>query len=128
MLKIDGVSYDVDVWCDELEESFEKLSADTSGRTQDGTMYIDIIGTFYNYTLHIGRKTGTDVAQYDALFEALSKPAAFNRVEFPHGQTTLAFDAYITSGSRKLIRQYRGKNYWGDITIKFIAKSPQRRP
>lgn len=128
MIKIDGVSYDVDVWCDELEETFEKLSADTSGRTQDGTMYIDIIGTFYNYTLHIGRKTGTDLAQYDALFDALSAPKPFNTVEFPHGQSTISFEAYITSGSRKLLRRYMGKNYWGDITIKFVARAPQRRP
>lgn len=127
MIKIDGVSYDVDVWCDELDESFEKLSADTSGRTQDGTMYIDMIGTCYIYTLHIGRKSGTDVAQYDKLFEVLSEPVAFNHVEFPHGQKLLSFDAYITSGSRKLLRQYNGKNYWGDITIKFIPRAPQRR-
>lgn len=128
MLKIDGVSYDVDVSVDELEESFEKLSADTSGRTQDGTMYIDIIGTFYNYSLTIRRKQGTDLSNYDALFEKLAEPVDFITLEVPHGQGTQSFMAYITSGSRKLLRQVNGSNYWGDITLKFVAKSPQRRP
>lgn len=128
MLKIDGVSYDIDVWCDELEESFEILSADTSGRTQDGTMYIDPIGTFYNYTLHIGRRPGGSLSQYDALFRALSAPGSFHQLEFPHDQGTLSFTGYITSGSRKLLRQYQSGNYWGDITLKFVARSPHRRP
>lgn len=128
MLKIDGVSYDVDVWCDELEEKFEKLSGEDSGRTQDGKMWIDMIGTFYNYTLHVARKPGASLNEYDALFAALSAPVAFNTVEFPHDQGTIVFEAYITSGARKLLRQIDGKNYWGDLSISFIAREPQRRP
>ena len=128
MLKIDGVEYDVDVYCDELEESFEKMSGEDSGRTQDGKMWIDMIGTFYNYTLHISRKPGSTLDAYDALFSVLSAPVGFNTIEVPHNQGTLSFEAYITSGSRKLLRQIDGKNYWGDLSIHFIAREPQRRP
>lgn len=127
MFKLDGISYDVDVSIDELEEKFEKLSSSESGRTQDGKMFIDVIGTFYNYTLHIRRKNSCSLNTYDKLFMALSEPVDFNTIEVPHNQTVWSFQAYITSGSRKLIRQYRGENYWGDMTIEFIARSAQRR-
>ncbi len=127
MIKIDGVEYDADVYIDEIEETFEKLSGEDSGRTQDGKMWIDMVGTCYNYTLHVVRKPGTSLAAYDALFKALSAPKDFNTVEFPHDQGTMIFEGYITSGSRKLLRQIDGKNYWSDISIQFIAREPQRR-
>jgi hypothetical protein len=123
--KIDGVEYNVEV--KEISQSFEKLSTDKSGRLINGDMFIDLIGTYYNYTMTIFRK-GYDYAQYDTLWMALSEPVDFQTIEFPHNQETLTFEAYVTKGQRALIMQKNSNNLWGDITISFIAKSPQRRP
>lgn len=128
MIKIDGKTYDVDVICDDLEEQFEILASEDSGRTQDGTMWIDVIGTFYNMSMHIQRRPTTTVADYDDLFQTLSAPVDFHTVEFPHGQGTMSCQMYVSSGSRKLLRQRNGENRWGDMTIQFVARAPQRRP
>lgn len=127
MITIDGVSYDSTVVCDSLEQKFEKLSSDKSGRTQAGDMFIDPIGTFYNYTIHIKRNPNASATAWDNLWMVLSDPKGFHTVEFPHNQTVLTFQAYITSGSRKLLRKVRSLNYWGDISFTFTARSPQRR-
>lgn len=127
MISIDGKTYDVDVICDDFEEQFEILSDDSSGRTQDGTMWIDVIGTFYNVSMHVQRRQTTSAADYDDLFQILSAPVDFHTVEFPHGQGTISCQMYVSSGSRKLLRNHGGTNYWGDMTIQFVARVPYRR-
>lgn len=130
MLEIDGVKYDVNagIHINEMERSFEKLSSDQSGRLQNGEMAIFLIGTYYNYKMTISRGVSCPLVKYDELFEALSAPVPFNIITVPYNQGTLTFEAYITKGSQKLIRQARSENYWGPITLSFIAKAPQKTP
>ncbi len=130
MLIIDGVKYDVNtgIRINELERSFEKLSSDQSGRLQNGEMAIFLIGTYYNYKMTVSRGVSCSLAKYDELFEALSAPVPFNTITVPYNQGTLTFEAYITKASQKLIRQARNENYWGPITLSFIAKAPQKTP
>jgi hypothetical protein len=127
---MDGIEYDVDVGIriDELERSFEKLSTDKSGRTQNGRMYINIIGTFYNYKMTFRRGTGCSLEDYEKFFEALSAPVPFNVITVPYGQTSLTFEAYITKASQQLIRSAHNKHYWGPISISFISREPQKAP
>ncbi len=130
MLEIDGRRFDVttDFRVTEMERSFEKLSSDQSGRTQDGEMCIFLIGVYNNYKMTVSRGIGCSLKAYDELFELLSAPVPFNVITVPYGQGTITFEAYITKGSQKLIRQHRKENYWGPITISFVAKSPQKTP
>jgi hypothetical protein len=124
MIVIDGHSYAVNAAVTELTESFEKLSSDKSGRTKTGDMYISLIGVYFNYELKL-YKGNCSIEDWDRLWDQLSAKKAFNTITVPHNQTTVTFVAYITSGSRMLKQQRNDKNYWGDITVKFIAKSPQ---
>lgn len=127
MFTIDDVSFDVDVLCDEFTESFSVLTGENSGRTQDGNMYIDVIGTFYNYTLHLKKRAKCSVADYDKLWDMVAQPVKYHKVKFPHNQTEWEFNAYISDGERKLKRRENGKNLWGDITLTFVPMKPQRR-
>ena len=124
MIIIDGVSYAADATVPELTESFEKLSSDKSGRTKAGTMYISLIGVFFNYKLKVYRGN-CSVSDWDRLWNQVSAKKAFNVITVPHNQTTVTFDAYITKGSRMLKDQKNGVNYWGEIELEFIAKSSQ---
>ncbi|MBQ3006748.1 MAG: hypothetical protein IJD78_04215 [Clostridia bacterium] len=130
MFIMDGIEYDVDVGIriDELERSFEKLSTDKSGRTQNGKMYINLIGVFYNYKMTVRRGSGCSLEDYEKFFEALSAPVPFNVITVPFGQTTLTFEAYITKASQQLIRSARNKHYWGPLSISFVSREPQRVP
>lgn len=119
-----GVHYDVAIIS--LRRTFDKLSSDKSGRTQDGHMFIDPIGTFYNYELVVRRAPTCSLEEYDNFFDAISAPAAFGNLKVPYNQGAYYFDAYITNGAQELIKRESGHSYWGDITLQFIAKSPQR--
>ena len=123
---LDGVSYKVTVPVGGLKRSFKILDGRNAGRVLSGDMERDVIGTFYNYELQIVAH-GTDLAEYDVLYEALSAPVNFHIVSFPYGQQTLTFRAYVTEGQDSISRITGGKNYWRGLTVQFIAKSPQRK-
>ena len=53
---VDGVEYDVNVM--KLSRKAKVTDTDNSGRTLDGVMHRDIIGTYYNYTLEVQAKDG----------------------------------------------------------------------
>ena len=108
---IDGVAYNVAV--PSRKRKFSVLDGKNAGRT------------FYNYTLELDTKM-LDRAQYDALYEVLSAPEDSHTVVFPYGQTTLSFEAYVTSGEDALVRMTGSGNYWKGLKVNLIAMAPQR--
>lgn len=122
---VDGKPYDVEVM--ELKRKAIITDTENSGRTLDGEMHRDIIGTYYNYSLKVEPKY-SDYAAYDELYELLTAPVKSHEIVMPYAQSTLVFKAYVTSAEDTLqIRN--GINHWGQdgLTIDFIAMAPQRR-
>lgn len=127
MLTIDGKNYNVLIKADSLENDFNIAEGAGSLAFIDGDEDPDVIGTYYNYTLEIEpRQTAPE--EYDALWEVLSAPVKYHTVTLPYGQSTITFEARITSGSRAFRRRLAGVNYWGGMQINFKAKKPQRTP
>lgn len=125
LFTVDGVSYNVHVPAGGLKRSFDILDGPNAGRMLAGNMTRDVIGTFYNYQLDIDSNSAS-CQEYDRLFEVLSDPVKSHTVSFPYGQSTLTFEAYITKGSDVLKRKHRSGNYWGGLSVQFVAMSPQR--
>lgn len=119
---MDGVAYNVIV--KELTRKFSVLDTNKTGRTQDGSMYRDPIGTFYNYALVIDGKL-SDRDAYDALWDALSQPVKSHVCVFPYNQTTLSQRMYVTSGEQKINLLHECGADWGQITVNFIAMEPR---
>ena len=120
---MDGIAYDVSVTS--LVRKFSVMDTDKSGRTQNGAMYRDIIGTFYNYTMTIRERNG-DAAALEAFWSAISDPTKTSHVcVFPYGQTTLSQEMYVTSGEQALTYMEPGRNHWGELTVNFIAMKPE---
>lgn len=109
-----------------LKRSFAVLDGENAGRTMDGAMQRDIIGTYYNYALEIDLADSSP-EEYDALYEALSAPVDSHTVTFPYGQSELSFEAYVSNGEDELFDIFNGENRWNNLTINFIAMTPQRR-
>ena len=124
VFKLDGEPYNVNVT--KLTRKFSVLDSDKTGRTQNGAMYRDPIGTFYNYTITVDSKDG-DVAALDAFWEAISKPDKSHECVFPYGQDTLTQKMYVTSGEQNL-DLISDKNHWGEISVNFIAMKPKVVP
>lgn len=123
---MDGVPYNVSVT--ELTRKFSVMDTDKSGRTQDGGMYRDIIGTFYNYTMKI-QERGGDAAALEDFWRAISDPGKVSHLcVFPYGQTTITQEMYVTSGEQSLRRMEEGRNHWGEFSVNFIAMKPKVVP
>lgn len=126
MVIVDGVRYNVDVM--KLVRKAAVTDTDNSGRTIDGVMHRDIIGTYYNYSIEISPYRD-DFAAYDKFYDKITSPVDSHVVSFPYGQETLEYDAYITNAEDELIIR-DGVNKWAygsNLKINFIAMSPQRR-
>lgn len=122
---MDGVAYNVHVT--DMVRKFAVLDTDKSGRTMNGEMYRDPVGTFYNYSMTVSQRDG-DTAAMDAFWEAISQPAESHNCTFPYNQTTLTQRMYVTSGEQGVVRICAEKTYWGEISVDFIAMSPKVTP
>ena len=126
---IDGLN--LRLWVTELKRSFAVTDTENSGRVQSYRMHRDIIGTFYNYTLKSDPER-SNPADYDTFYEIISSPTESHELEFPYGQETLSFSAYVTSGEDGLRINQKApdgqKNRWSGLSVTFTAMEPQRRP
>ena len=120
---MDGVAYNVSVTS--LKRKFSVMDTDKSGRTQSGHMYRDIVGTFYNYTMKVCERGG-DAASLERFWTAISDPTkTSHECVFPYGQKTLTQEMYVTSGDQELEKMEPGRNYWGELSVNFIAMAPE---
>lgn len=132
---IDGTAYNVTVTG--LTETFNVLNYDTSGRTLEeaAPMVIDPIGTFIGHQITVKRK-GDDVDSFDALYKQILKPIRVEKpedaplFEVAHCQETIAYHAYVSTGSRPIQRidEANGKSYWGELTLNITPIKAQVLP
>lgn len=123
---VDGVAYrSVNVLS--LKRSFAVLDGPNAGRVMDGSTRRDIIGTYYNYSMEL-TSDYSDLTEYDALYEVLSAPVDSHTITVPYGQETLTFEAYVANGDDDLLHTRPTFNKWNNLTVNFVAMSPQRRP
>lgn len=126
MISIDGVSYNVNWVKNTLKRKAEIINGDNSGRLQ-GTksMYLDYVGTFFNFSGQIIRGKGMTNAQWDSFFLLLSNPLNNHNVTLPFGQGTLTSEIYISSLEQTLIYQ-REENKWSSvIDVAFVTMDSQ---
>lgn len=122
---LDGVAYNVNVTS--LTRKFAVMESGSSGTTQDGSVYRDIIGTFYHYAMTVEPRDG-DEAAMEAFWEAVSRPETSHVCEFPYGQKTLIQRMYVTSGEQGLRLLTPGKTHWGELSLEFTAAAPGVTP
>ena len=129
-VKIGGHAYDVIVT--ELERSFNILYSENTGRTiaPGAPVTLDPLGTFYGHKVTFKRKEGYE-SEFDRLWDYLSMPRNSGiPVEIVYNQTTINYNAYVSSGSQKLKRidPKTGKVYWDVLSANFIPVEAQVKP
>lgn len=128
LCKINGVEFDVTVAISNLEESFNVLDGENTGRVLSGRMVRDVIGTYIGHKVTFF--SGKSRADFDALWDYLVAHSVDDSVmvELADGQSTLSYEAYYTSGKRKLRTREGGVNYWDEIQVSFVPMDAQVRP
>lgn len=126
VLKLDGVSYP-NLHVKSLKRSFQVMDGPNAGRLMNFDMVRDVGGTFYNYAMNIDSSMSSP-EEYDSFYEAISSPVDSHTLEAPYAQGTLVFTAYVSTGEDDLLEMLDSMNVWGNLSVNFIAASPQRRP
>lgn len=119
---IDGTAYDVPV--NDLKRTADVLDK-YANRTESGDLKRKGIGVYFNYEITFGDTLNTTA--YNALYDKLTEAEEFHNVRVPASDGDYTFEAYITKVSDKMIAQYKGKNYFGELKANFTAKAPARR-
>lgn len=125
LFQIDGVGYRVNVL--KLTRKFAVLDTENSGRTLDGQMYREPIGTFYNYSMVVSPSIGYP-EELEAFWQKISQPETSFTCKFPYGQQYISQKMYVTSGEQNLVRAADDGNLWGEVTLNFIAMAPRVLP
>lgn len=127
-IKLNGQSFDALVAISAYEENFNVLDGDNAGRVLSGRMTRDILGTYIGHKITFFNGKGQ--AGFDALWDYLVAHSVddFVNLEAADGQTTLSYEAYYTSGTRKLKTVDGGVNCWDEIEVNFIPMDAQVRP
>lgn len=127
-VKINGTSFDAVVAISDYEESFNVLDGDNVGRSLTGHMIRDIIGAYIGHKVTFFNGKNND--SFNALWNFLVEHSVDDSVtlEAADGQSSISYDAYYTSGTRKLKKVLNGANYWDEIEVNFIPIDPQVTP
>ena len=120
---IDGTSFDVGVEYIKRQARIE--DGPNAGNSKRGDWIRDVYGTFYDYILAFDTSAGLTRADYDTLYNVITAPVEFHTLVVPYGQSTLSFEAGITGAEDNVILMDDG-TVWGNLSITFRAKSPQR--
>lgn len=135
MFSVDGIAFS-HLKVLSCTQSYKILDGDNSGRVLTGEMTRDIIGTYFNYTLKLKPEyTVEGMKEYNKLWDMCSNPVESHTLVIPFDvgedvtHTTLTYQAYITGGSREMLRyDYEGTDYWKEGEFQFVAMDPTRRP
>lgn len=122
---MDGREYNIHVV--KMTRKFSVLDTEMTGRTHDGRMFRDVIGTFYNYSMTV-RTNSTHSSDMDDFWDTISQPVESHVCEFPYNQRTLAQRMYVTNGEQPLLQITQTENEWGEITVNYIAMDPEVVP
>ncbi len=125
MITIDNQAFNVGIIS--LKRKADFLDSEATQRLEDGDMYRDLIGVFFNYDLKFEPCTAQNHSEYVRLWEKLTEPVEFHTVTVPYNNTTFSFVAYFSSVADELMLQHNDKNFWKGLTVNFKAKSPAKR-
>ena len=123
VVTIDGASFDVGVEYIKRQARIE--DGPNAGNSKRGDWIRDVYGTYYDYILAFDTSAGLSRSDYDTLYSILTAPVEFHTLVVPYGQSTLSFAAGITGAEDNVILMDDG-TVWGNLSVTFRAKSPQR--
>lgn len=126
-------AFDVTVSISDYEENFTVVDGDNAGRSlANARMIRDVKGTFFGHKITFYRSgmSADAVTAFDALWDWLKAHSVDDSIfiRAADGQTAVEYEAYYTSGARKLKSVQDGMNYWDELSVNFIPMEPQLTP
>lgn len=125
-ITMDGVTYRVAVVYDSIVRHFEIVSGTNAGTMMSGREELDTKGTRYAYQLQVAADPA-DRASYDAFYQAITDPDnRLHTITLPYGQSTITFQAYVTSGDDIYHGPINGVENWTGLVVNYQPVRLQR--
>lgn len=121
MVVVDGSVYNIGVRSLKRTADFLDKYAE---RLENGDLERELIGVYFNYKLQL--EPGFDRAEYSRFWKKLTEPVEFHTVTVPDEDGDFTFTAYFSNVADELLLKRAERNYWKNLTVNFIAKSPAR--
>lgn len=121
MVVVDGSVYNIGVRSLKRTADFLDKYAE---RLENGDLERELIGVYFNYKLEL--EPGFDRAEYSRFWKKLTEPVEFHTVTVPDEDGDFTFTAYFSNVADELLLKRAERNYWKNLTVNFIAKSPAR--
>lgn len=126
LISIDGTEYNV--FFKVVNRKAEILFKDGAGRTEDGVLHAEAIGTYYNYDLEMGMSKN-NVSDYANLWVKLTDPNHEHEITLPDEGGSYTFDCYFANIRDQAVT-WKADNtvYFRNLSFSVIAISPARTP
>lgn len=111
-----------------VKRKAEILYKDGAGRTEDGVLHAEPIGTYYNYDVEVGMSLN-NATDYAAFWLVITSPDSSHTITMPDESDTLTFSCYFANIRDDVVRwNDGGVNYFKNLSFSIIATSPARVP
>lgn len=121
---MDGTVYRVRLPYRGLTRQFNITEGRNKGTSLSYRTIRDIQGTGYSYTLAV-EPDPLYPEDYDAFYEAISAPVDTHIITLPFGQSTITYEAQISSGNDTFLGKRAGTQRWNGLRINFVTIEPQ---
>lgn len=99
-IKIDNISFPAEWVKNSFTLSAEIMNGEKSGRKQNRNMFLQYLGTFYNFSGTVVKQKRCTNTQWEMLFTLLSNYHNVHNIEVPFAQGYMKCDVYISSIKR----------------------------
>lgn len=118
MITIDGVVYDLPI--ESVTRSFTK-DYKYSVMTEDGKKHNEIRAVYVNYTVVFG---GLNTQQYNALIDAVHRPASSFTAELPYNDDMVSLECDITLSEDYILLENDTERIWDGLSVTFESITP----
>lgn len=126
-ITMDGRTYRVLVIFPSVEESADLVEGPNAGDMLSGRRERDLVGTYYSHTLSV-QPDPRYPQDYDQFFDAITAPVPSHTITMPHGQSTVTYDAMVSSARHVASGVLAGVRRWRGLEVSFQGIRPARRP
>lgn len=126
-IQMDGKIYHVRIIARSVEETARLEEGINAGKMLSGREERDLDGTYYDHTLSV-EPDPRYYQDYDQFFDDVSAPVPSHVITMPHNQSTVTYEAKVSSVSRVDNGVLAGVRRWRGLQVSFQGIRPARLP
>lgn len=126
-ITMDGKHYRVRIVYPSVQETATLKDGLNAGEMLSGRRERDLVGTYYDHRLSVEPDPRYPL-DYDLFYQDITAPVPSHTITMPHGQSTITYEAMVSSASHKANGVIAGVRRWKGLEVYFEGIRPARLP